>query len=100
MPIMQSPPRSIDASEQDDWKIPPSISNWKVNFYLFHELGVSFNMVCLQNPKGYTIPLDKRLAADGRGLQEVQINDNFAKLSEVIIYVMILQSTFVNDTRC
>jgi hypothetical protein len=36
-----------------------------------------------QNPKGYTIPLDKRLAADGRGLQEVQINDNFAKLSEV-----------------
>lgn len=89
MPIMQSPPRSIDASEQDDWKIPPSISNWKVNFYLFHELGVSFNMVCLQNPKGYTIPLDKRLAADGRGLQEVQINDNFAKLSEVIIYVMI-----------
>ena len=73
MPIMQSPPRSIDASEQDDWKIPPSISNWKVNFYLFHELGVSFNMVCLQNPKGYTIPLDKRLAADGRGLQEVQI---------------------------
>ena len=86
---MQSPPRSIDASEQDDWKIPPSIPNWKVNFYLFHELGVSFNMVCLQNPKGYTIPLDKRLAADGRGLQEVQINDNFAKLSEVIIYVMI-----------
>lgn len=65
VPIMQSPPRSIDASEQDDWKIPPSISNWK-------------------NPKGYTIPLDKRLAADGRGLQEVQINDNFAKLSEAL----------------
>ncbi|XWS11210.1 hypothetical protein CRYUN_Cryun38cG0064700 [Craigia yunnanensis] len=34
------------------------------------------------NPKGYTIPLDKRLAADGKGLQEVQINENFAKLSE------------------
>ena len=31
--------------------------------------------------QGYTIPLDKRLAADGRGLQEVQINDKFAKLS-------------------
>ena len=46
-----------------DWKIPPCISNWK-------------------NIKGYTIPLDKRLAADGRGLQEVQISDNFAKLSE------------------
>ncbi|KAI3774425.1 hypothetical protein L1987_48980 [Smallanthus sonchifolius] len=35
-----------------------------------------------KNPKGYTIPLDKRLAADGRGLQEVQINDNFAQLSD------------------
>jgi hypothetical protein len=46
-----------------DWKIPPCISNWK-------------------NAKGYTIPLDKRLAADGRGLQEVQINDAFAKLAE------------------
>jgi len=62
---MHSPPRSISTKEQSDWKIPPSISNWK-------------------NPKGYTIPLDKRLAADGRGLQEVQINDNFAKLSEAL----------------
>jgi SNW domain-containing protein 1 len=62
---MHSPPRSISQKEQVDWKIPPSISNWK-------------------NPKGYTIPLDKRLAADGRGLQEVQINDNFAKLSEAL----------------
>ena len=35
-----------------------------------------------KNIKGYTIPLDKRLAADGRGLQEVQVNDKFAKLSE------------------
>ncbi|CAA7032462.1 unnamed protein product [Microthlaspi erraticum] len=33
-------------------------------------------------PKGYTIPLDKRLAADGRALQEAQVNDKFAKLSE------------------
>jgi SNW domain-containing protein 1 len=31
--------------------------------------------------QGYTIPLHQRLAADGRGLQEVQINDKFAKLS-------------------
>jgi len=30
----------------------------------------------------YTIPLDKRLAADGRGLQEVTINNKFAMLSE------------------
>eukprot|EP00982_Pelagococcus_subviridis_P009079 30897-Pelagococcus_subviridis.AAC.41 len=64
-PIMHSPPRSTNAKEQVDWKVPPSISNWK-------------------NPKGYTIPLDKRLAADGRGLQDVHINDNFAKLSEAL----------------
>eukprot|EP00192_Tetraselmis_astigmatica_P008664 CAMPEP_0117682022 /NCGR_PEP_ID=MMETSP0804-20121206/19369_1 /TAXON_ID=1074897 /ORGANISM="Tetraselmis astigmatica, Strain CCMP880" /LENGTH=626 /DNA_ID=CAMNT_0005491969 /DNA_START=9 /DNA_END=1889 /DNA_ORIENTATION=- len=63
VPIMHSPPRAVTVKDQQDWKIPPCISNWK-------------------NPKGYTIPLDKRLAADGRGLQEVQINDNFAKLSE------------------
>merc|ERR1719296_680248 len=31
---------------------------------------------------GYTIPLDKRLAADGRGLQQVHINENFSKLAE------------------
>ncbi|KAF5793685.1 putative SKI-interacting protein, SKIP [Helianthus annuus] len=62
---MHSPPRPVTVKDQQDWKIPPCISNWK-------------------NPKGYTIPLDKRLVADGRGLQEVQINDNFAKLSEAL----------------
>ena len=35
-------------------------------------------------PQGYTVSLDKRLAADGRGLQEVQINDQFAKLPEAL----------------
>lgn len=60
---MHSPPRKITQADQAAWKIPPVISNWK-------------------NIKGYTIPLDKRLAADGRGLQEVQVNDKFAKLSE------------------
>eukprot|EP00191_Tetraselmis_sp_GSL018_P017074 CAMPEP_0177592518 /NCGR_PEP_ID=MMETSP0419_2-20121207/8604_1 /TAXON_ID=582737 /ORGANISM="Tetraselmis sp., Strain GSL018" /LENGTH=608 /DNA_ID=CAMNT_0019083393 /DNA_START=90 /DNA_END=1913 /DNA_ORIENTATION=- len=65
VPVMHSPPRAVTVKDQQEWKIPPCISNWK-------------------NPKGYTIPLDKRLAADGRGLQEVQINDNFAKLSEAL----------------
>lgn len=50
-------------TDLQDWKIPPCISNWK-------------------NAKGYCIPLEKRLAADGRGLQEVQINDAFAKFAE------------------
>jgi SNW domain-containing protein 1 len=49
---MHSPPRKVSAEEQANWVIPPCISNWK-------------------NAKGYTIPLDKRLAADGRGVQDV-----------------------------
>ncbi|KAK2107835.1 SNW domain-containing protein 1 [Saguinus oedipus] len=57
--------RMMTVKEQQEWKIPPCISNWK-------------------NAKGYTIPLDKRLAADGRGLQTVHINENFAKLAEVL----------------
>jgi SNW domain-containing protein 1 len=51
-PVLRSPPRKATAQEQKDWMIPPCISNWK-------------------NNKGFTIPLDKRLAADGRGLQDV-----------------------------
>ena len=65
VPVLQSPPRPVTAQDQKDWMIPPCISNWK-------------------NNKGYTIPLDKRLAADGRGLQDVHINDNFAKFSEAL----------------
>ncbi|RMZ57275.1 hypothetical protein APUTEX25_004109, partial [Auxenochlorella protothecoides] len=59
VPVMHSPPRALTVQDQADWKIPPCISNWK-------------------NSKGYTIPLDKRLAADGRGLQE------FAKFTEAL----------------
>lgn len=62
-PVLHSPTRKVTVKEQKEWKIPPCISNWK-------------------NAKGYTIPLDKRLAADGRGLQQVHINENFAKLAE------------------
>lgn len=62
-PVLRSPPRKPTAQDQKDWMIPPCVSNWK-------------------NNKGYTIPLDKRLAADGRGLQDVYINDKFATFSE------------------
>ena len=48
-----------------NWKIPPCVSNWK-------------------NIRGYTIPLDKRLAADGRGLNEMEVNDRFANLAETL----------------
>lgn len=64
-PVLRSPPRKVTAAEQKEWMIPPCISNWKNNL-------------------GYTIPLDKRLAADGRGLQDVHINDGFAHFSEAL----------------
>lgn len=64
-PVMHSPPRKLTAEDQEAWRIPPPVSNWK-------------------NPKGYTVPLDKRLAADGRGLQDVTINDKFAQFTEAL----------------
>eukprot|EP00746_Dinoflagellata_sp_MGD_P000884 gnl/MRDRNA2_/MRDRNA2_101647_c0_seq1.p1 gnl/MRDRNA2_/MRDRNA2_101647_c0~~gnl/MRDRNA2_/MRDRNA2_101647_c0_seq1.p1 ORF type:complete len:551 (-),score=139.69 gnl/MRDRNA2_/MRDRNA2_101647_c0_seq1:45-1658(-) len=62
-PIHHSPARKLTQKDQREWRIPPCVSNWK-------------------NVKGYTIPLDKRLAADGRSLQDVSVNDKFAALSE------------------
>lgn len=64
-PVLHSPTRKVTVKEQQEWKIPPCISNWK-------------------NPKGYTIPLDKRLAADGRGLQTVHVNENFSKFADAL----------------
>mmetsp|Transcript_24334 Transcript_24334/g.35675 ORF Transcript_24334/g.35675 Transcript_24334/m.35675 type:complete len:603 (+) Transcript_24334:63-1871(+) len=65
VPVLHSPPRNLTVKDQQAWKIPPCVSNWK-------------------NARGYTIPLDKRLAADGRGLQEVTINNKFASLTETL----------------
>ena len=76
-PVMHSPPRKATAEDQEAWKIPPAISNWK-------------------NPKGYTVPLDKRLAADGRGLQDVTINDKFAQFSEALFTADSLAREGVN----
>lgn len=65
--------------EQQEWKIPPCISNWKNPKVSRMQRVDWFIVVAFQ---GYTIPLDKRLAADGRGLQDHTINDNFAKLAQ------------------
>ena len=77
-PILHSPPRKATAQEQKEWMIPPCISNWK-------------------NNKGFTIPLDKRLAADGRGLQDVsQSRMLFVALANVIhryTLMIILQNS-------
>eukprot|EP01112_Ceratiomyxa_fruticulosa_P019636 TRINITY_DN6474_c0_g1_i1.p1 TRINITY_DN6474_c0_g1~~TRINITY_DN6474_c0_g1_i1.p1 ORF type:complete len:637 (-),score=177.05 TRINITY_DN6474_c0_g1_i1:90-2000(-) len=63
--VMHSPPRKLSVKDQQAWKIPPCIPNW-------------------DNTKGYTIPLDKRFANDGRGLQEPEVNDNFGRLAEAL----------------
>jgi SNW domain-containing protein 1 len=63
VPVLHAPPPKLSKEEREAWNIPSSISNWK-------------------NSRGYTIPLDKRLAADGRGLRDHSINSNFATLSE------------------
>lgn len=62
-PILRSPPRKLTKEDQLIWKIPPCVSNWK-------------------NAKGYVVPLDKRIGADGRGLQDVTVSDRFASLAE------------------
>ena len=64
VPVLHAPPEKLSKEEREAWNIPACISNWK-------------------NTRGYTIPLDKRLAADGRGLRDdTTINSNFATLSE------------------
>ena len=64
VPVLHAPPEKLSKEEREAWNVPACISNWK-------------------NTRGYTIPLDKRLAADGRGLRDdATINSNFAVLSE------------------
>lgn len=65
VPVLHSPDRKLSKKEAAEWKIPPVVSNWK-------------------NNRGYTISLDKRLAADGRGLVDHSINDRFATFAEAM----------------
>lgn len=53
--VLRSPPKKVTHKDQQDWKIPPCVSNWK-------------------NLRGYTIPIHMRLGADGRNLQQNTIN--------------------------
>ncbi|KAJ2745954.1 mRNA splicing protein [Coemansia sp. BCRC 34301] len=64
-PVMHSPPRRLTADEQKEWNIPPCVSNWK-------------------NIHGFTVALDKRLATDGRGMEDLSVSDGFARLAEAL----------------
>jgi SNW domain-containing protein 1 len=70
-PVMHSPNRKVSVKEQQEWKIPPCISNWK-------------------NAKGFTIPLDKRLAADGRGLQVLYCYILMSVISPITKFYLVL----------
>ena len=65
VPILHSPSRKVTKEDQEAWKVPPVVSNWK-------------------NMRGFTVPLDKRLAADGRSLLDTTINNKFATLAEAL----------------
>ncbi|CAL5043812.1 unnamed protein product [Urochloa decumbens] len=80
--VMHSPPRPVSQQDAADWKIPPSVSDWK-------------------NAQGYCVPLDKRAAADGRRMLEQdvpQISDGFAGLSEAL-YVAEQKAREAVETR-
>ena len=64
-PITRSPPRKLTLKDQMEFKIPPCISNWK-------------------NPKGYTIPIEMRLSADGRTLKTPTVNEKFSHLTNAL----------------
>lgn len=68
VPVMHSPERKLSKEEVENWRIPPVVSNWK-------------------NNRGYTISLEKRLAADGRGQIDHSINDRFTHLAEALYNV-------------
>lgn len=65
VPVLHSPARKISKQEAADWVVPPAISNWK-------------------NNRGYTVPLDKRLASDAASHRDSRINDKFAALAETM----------------
>jgi len=77
--IKRSPPRKLTAKDQQDWKIPACISNWK-------------------NANGYTIPLHMRLQADGRNLQDTQVNSRFAAFADAM-YAAERQARKETDER-
>lgn len=63
--ILSSPPRPPTKREKAMWKVPPCVSNWK-------------------NPRGYTVPLSNRVAADGRNNQVTMTNEKINAFSEAL----------------
>eukprot|EP01063_Lacrimia_lanifica_P040279 TRINITY_DN9087_c0_g1_i1.p1 TRINITY_DN9087_c0_g1~~TRINITY_DN9087_c0_g1_i1.p1 ORF type:complete len:490 (+),score=252.47 TRINITY_DN9087_c0_g1_i1:46-1470(+) len=64
-PVLHSPQKKLSAKDMADFKVPACVSNWK-------------------NPKGYTVPLEQRVRADGRGLIDAPLGEKHAMLATAI----------------
>ena len=64
-PITRSPTNKLTLKDQKEFNIPPCISNWK-------------------NSKGYTIPIEMRLSADGRNLKTPTVNERFSHVANAL----------------
>lgn len=64
-PILRDRAAPLSAEDQLVWDVPPCVSNWK-------------------NDKGFTVGLDKRLAADGRNLREHTLGEGHAAFAEAM----------------
>ena len=67
--IMTAPLKKLTPEEEKYWNIPPCVSNWR-------------------NPAGNVIPLDKRVAADGRRNQRPELSDKFAPFTRALEQTM------------
>ena len=63
--IVHSPTAKLTAEDQQKFKVPPCVSNWK-------------------NSKGHVRPLAALLAADGRYLKDVAINRRFGEYTDAL----------------
>ena len=74
VPIMHSPPRAVTVKDQQDWKIPPCISNWK-------------------NPKERTqLPLNRQLEGGGAYRPPFLACFSFFATSVIISFLPFLRS--------
>lgn len=63
--LVRSPPRKVSDEKLAEWKIPTAISNWT-------------------NPRGYVIPLDKRIAMDGHMAPDYKPPEKFVHVAEAL----------------
>lgn len=60
--LMRAPPKKVTQEDQANWKIPPCISNSR-------------------NSRGFVLPLEMRISADGRGSYDPRINERFVEFA-------------------